>query len=246
MQAVRKAIVVLWKCWFIFLTTVLVLSIGIFWTFPLALSSKTFSLAYRGIRLWAILIFYGTGFRYDLSQNLTLNKNQSYIFISNHTSILDIMLMAILHKNHPVVFVGKAELAKLPIFGPIYKKICIVVDRSNTHSRTRVFKLAKEKISQGNSIVIFPEGGIPSDTTIILDRFKDGPFSIAIATHIPIVVYSIKGLKEMFPWSWTRGYPGNIQVKLIDIIPTENLSLQEKHEIKGKSYQMIYEDLISN
>lgn len=246
MQAVRKAIVVLWKCWFIFLTTLLVLSIGIFWTFPLALSSKTFSLAYRGIRLWAILIFYGTGFRYDLSQNLTLIKNQSYIFISNHTSILDIMLMAILHKNHPIVFVGKAELAKLPIFGPIYKKICIVVDRSDTRSRTRVFKSAKEKINQGNSIVIFPEGGIPDDKNIVLDRFKDGPFSIAIATQIPIVVYSIKGLKEMFPWSWTDGHPGKVRVKLIDIISTENLSLHEKTEVKQICFQKIYDDLVSD
>ncbi len=243
MQPVRKAIVVLWKFWFIFLTTLLVLTIGVFWTFPLALSSKTFPLAYKGIRLWAILIFYGTGFRYELIQNLKLEKKQSYIFISNHTSILDVMLMAIIHK-HPIVFVGKAELAKLPIFGPIYKRICIVVDRSDTRSRTRVFKLAKERINQGNSIVIFPEGGIPDDKNIILDRFKDGPFSIAIATQLPIVVYSIKGLKEMFPWSWTRGYPGKVRVKLIDIITTENLSLHEKDEIKQKSYQKIYDDLV--
>ena len=226
------------------MTTLLVLTIGVFWTFPLALSSKTFPLAYRGTRLWAILIFYGTGFRYDLIQNLKLDKNQSYIFISNHTSILDIMLMAIIHKNHPIVFVGKAELAKLPIFGAIYKKICIVVDRADTRSRTRVFKLAKEKINQGNSIVIFPEGGIPDDKNIVLDRFKDGPFSIAIATQIPIVVYSIKGLKEMFPWSWADGHPGKVRVKLLDIIPTENLSLHEKSEIKQNSYQRIYDDLV--
>ena len=244
MRAVKSTFVILWKCWFIFLATFFVLTIGIFWTFPLAFSSKTFPLAYQGIRLWAILIFYGSGFRLDLHRNKELNKNQPYIFVSNHTSIVDIMLMAIIHKQHPIVFVGKAELAKLPIFGPIYRRICIVVNRSDTRSRTRVFKLAKEKINQGNSIVIFPEGGIPDDESIVLDQFKDGPFLIAIATQVPIVVYSIKGLKEMFPWSWSRGFPGAVKVKLIDLIPTENLSLRDKDKIKATCFHKIHEDLI--
>ena len=235
----------LWKIWFLILSTLLIITIGVFWTFPLALSPKTFPLAYKGIRLWAILIFYGLGFRLELNKNQDLEKNQPYIFISNHTSILDIMLMAILHKNHPIVFVGKDELAKLPIFGPIYRKICITVDRSDTKSRTRVFKLAKERISQGSSIVIFPEGGIPDDESIILEDFLEGAFMIAISTKVPIVIYSIKGVKEMFPWSWTRGYPGKVCVNLIDIIPTEHLSLRDKSEVKEKSYKLIYDDLIN-
>ena len=244
MQSVKTTIIVLWKCWFIFLTTIFVLTIGIFWTFPLAFSSKTFPLAYKGIRLWAILIFYGSGFTLEIQRDKKLNKNQPYIFVSNHTSILDIMLMAIIHKHHPIVFVGKAELAKLPIFGPIYRRICIVVDRADTRSRTRVFKLAKEKINLGNSIVIFPEGGIPSDESITLDRFKDGPFSIAIATQVPIVLYAINGLKEMFPWSWTRGFPGKVKVKLMDIVPTENLSLRDKDQIKEICFEKIHTELV--
>ncbi len=246
MKFAKKLIVILWKCWFILLSTFLVLTIGLFWTFPLAFSNKTFPLAYKGIRLWAILIFYGTGFRIDLIQNKKLEKGRHYIFVSNHTSMLDIMIMAVIHKYHPIVFVGKADLAKLPIFGTIYKRICIIVDRSDVSSRTRVFKLAKEKINQGSSIVIFPEGGIPEDESITLDRFKDGAFSIAISSQIPIAVYSIDGLKEMFPWSWSRGYPGKVRVKLIDILPTENLTLQDKEEIKERCYQLIYEELVKN
>ncbi len=246
MKGFKKILTLLWKIWFLILSTFLIITIGVFWTFPLALSSKTFPLAYKGIRLWAILIFYGLGFRLELSKNQNLEKDQPYIFISNHTSILDIMLMAILHKNHPIVFVGKDELAKLPIFGSIYRKICITVDRSDAKSRTRVFKLAKERISQGSSIVIFPEGGIPDDESVILGEFMEGAFMIAIATQVPIVIYSIKGLKKMFPWSWTRGYPGKVRVNLIDIIPTENLSLRDKSEVKEKSYRLIYDDHIKN
>lgn len=245
MKGIKKILILLWKCWFIILTTFLVLTIGVFWTFPFALTNKTFPIAYKGIRLWAILIFYGSGFCFEISPNRTLDKSQPYIFISNHTSVLDIMLMAIIHKHHPIVFVGKEELARLPIFGPIYRRICITVDRSSTKSRMRVFKLAKQKINSGQSIVIYPEGGIPHDERITLQRFKDGAFTIAIATGAPIVVYSFKGMKEMFPWSWTRGYPGRAKVNLIDIIPTENLSLRDKDKIKEICYQKIHNDLIS-
>lgn len=243
MGFLQKIAVILWKVWFILLTTILVLTIGVFWTFPLAFSAKTFPLAYKGIRLWAILVFYGSGFRFDLSRNVKLDKNKQYIFISNHYSMLDIMVMAAIHKYHPIVFVGKAELAKLPIFGTIYKRICIIVDRSNARSKARVFKLAKEKINLGSSIVIFPEGGIPDDETILLDRFKDGAFSIAIAAQIPIAVYSIKGLKEMFPWSWGGGYPGTVKVKLLDIIETKELSLNDKEILKNTCYQLILSEL---
>lgn len=243
MKWFRNIITVLWKCWFIFLTTFFVLTIGVFWTFPFAISKKTFPVAYRGIRLWAMLIFYGSGFRLSYKSNKKLTPGQPYMFISNHTSILDIMVMAIIHKNHPIVFVGKEELAKLPIFGAIYKRICITVNRSDTKSRTGVFKKAKEKINQGSSIVIFPEGGIPDDTQIILNKFKDGAFTIAVATGLPICIYAFKGLKEMFRWSWTKGFPGKVEAELLDIIPTQGLSLHDKDKVKENCYSILFKKL---
>lgn len=243
MKMLKIFLTYLWKFWFYLLTSILVILIGLFWTFPLALSNKTFPLAYKGIRLWAILSFYGAGFRLKFEKNHTLRKNQPYIFISNHTSLIDVLVMAIIHPHHPIVFVGKAELEKLPIFGTIYRKICISVNRNDNTSKSRVFRLAKQKIALGNSIVIFPEGGIPDDRSIILDHFKDGAISIAIASKVPIAVYSIKGLKEMFPWSISGGYPGKVVVKLLDVIPTEKLSLRDKDSLKDSIYQSIYQDL---
>lgn len=246
MKMLKKIISVLWKCWFLFLTGFFVLTIGVFWTFPLSFSNKTFPLAYKGIRLWAILIFYGSGFRLNVEGHRNLDPQGSYMFISNHTSVLDIMVMAIIHPQHPIVFVGKEELAKIPIFGTIYRRICIMVNRSDSRSKTRVFKLAKEKIGQGNSIVIFPEGGVPDDRRIILNHFKDGAFTIATVTDLPIAVYAFRGLKEMFPFSWFEGYPGTVRVKLLDIIETKELSLKNKDEMKELCHHKIYTELTKN
>lgn len=245
MKILKEIITVIWKCWFLFLCTLFVLTIGIFWTYPLSFSAKTFPLAYKGIRLWAILVFFGSGFRLKSESKIKLDPKRSYMLISNHTSIVDIMVMAIIHPDHPVVFVGKEELSKLPIFGTIYKRICIMVNRSDQKSKTKVFRLAKERIQLGNSIVIFPEGGIPDDTNLILDKFKDGAFTIATITDLPIAVYSFKGVKEMFPLSWKKGFPGIVRIKLLDIIETEKLSLKDKDELKETCHQKIYEELIS-
>ncbi len=94
------------------------------------------------------------------------------MLIANHTSMTDIMLMLVASKN-PFVFVGKKELSKLPIFGFFYKRTCILVDRGSARSRKAVYDSAQERLKQGMSICIFPEGGVPKED-IILDNFKDG------------------------------------------------------------------------
>lgn len=243
MMVLKKILIVLWKCWFYLLTGVLVILIGFLWVYPLSFSARTFPLAYKGIRLWAVLIFYGSGFRLKVNKNAVLDKNKAYIFIANHSSILDIMVMCVLHPNHPIVFVGKEELAHVPIFGTIYKRICIVVNRKDVKSRTHVFTLAKEKIIQRESLVIFPEGGIPDDKSIVLDKFKDGPFTIGISTGVPIVVYTFKGLKEIFPESFWGGYPGTVKVNLIEIIEADGLTLDDKNKIKDDCYKIMYDNL---
>ena len=61
------------------------------------------------------------------------------MFIANHTSMLDVMLMLYTVKN-PFVFVGKKELVNIPVFGFFYKRVCILVDRNNPRSRAEVYK----------------------------------------------------------------------------------------------------------
>ena len=90
---------------------------------------------------------------------------------ANHTSMADIMLMLAVIKN-PFVFVGKKELAKIPLFGFFYKRTCILVDRKSSKSRMEVFKRAQKRINQGLSICIFPEGGVPDDESVVLDILK--------------------------------------------------------------------------
>lgn len=213
----------LWRFWLLILAFVLTIILGLP-VYILSFSKKHYKYAYKFIRIWCYGMFYGMGMRYELI-NLTdkkIDKNRQYVVISNHTSIMDIMLPCILFPNHPLCYVGKKELVRIPIFGTIYKRICVMVDRSSARSRADVYRRCAEKMEEGNSIVIFPEGGVPDDTSIMLDDFKDGAFILSSKHQSPIAVFTFVGLKEMFPFDNSKGYPGKVKVYFNDIIePSE-------------------------
>jgi len=141
---------------------------------------------FKMARIWAKFILFGMGFYYKIERDQELELHKSYMFVANHTSMVDIMLMLAVIKK-PFVFVGKKELSKIPLFGFFYKRTCILVDRKSSKSKHSVFERAQKRINQGLSICIFPEGGVPDDESILLDSFKDGAFRLAIEHQLPIV-----------------------------------------------------------
>ena len=165
------------------------------------------------------------------------------MFVANHTSMTDIMLMLAVVKN-PFVFVGKVELAKIPLFGYFYKRTCILVDRSSSRSRMAVFERAQKRLNSGLSICIFPEGGVPSDESIVLDEFKDGAFRLAIEHQIAIVPLTFADNKKRFSYTFFSGSPGIMRVKMHEPVSTLGKSLNDKKEIKDSVRTVIYHQLL--
>lgn len=244
MKYINGLLVLIWRIWMILLAGTYVVVMGLFVLIPLLISDSAFKFVYPIIRYFGKITFYGMGFRLDYQERIRLEKTKNYVFVANHTSLMDIMVALTVLKYHPIVFVGKAELAKIPIFGRIYKHICILVDRSSMKSRAQVIPNAMEKLNQDLSIFIFPEGGVSDDPSIVLDTFKDGAFNIAIETQTPIAILAIEGLKEMFPFDWFKGYPGKVKVTLLDIVLTEGMNVKEhKSEIKNYTYNIIRKEI---
>ena len=234
---------IVWRAWFCLLMLVVILVLS-----PLLLltiwNDKTYPYFFVVARIWAKAVFFGMGFRYHAIWNQKLKKGQSYMFIANHTSMMDVMLMLILVKDNPFVFVGKKELAKIPVFGYFYKRTCILVDRSDAKSRMDVFTSAKARLDQGLSICIFPEGGVPDDTSVILDAFKDGAFRLAIEYQIPIVPMAFGHLKKFFPFEFFAGKPGNIPVVVHSFIETKGKNQTDKKQLKEASRNVILDQLM--
>ncbi len=166
------------------------------------------------------------------------------MFVSNHTSMTDVLLMLYVVKDNPFVFVGKKELSKIPIFGFFFKRVCIMVDRGNSKSRMKVFELAQQRIQQGLSICIFPEGGVPDDESIVLDSFKDGAFRLAIEHQIPIVPMSFIDNKERFPFRFFSGSMGKMRVIVHPIIETNNKEQIDKAVMREEVRNLILSKLV--
>jgi len=166
------------------------------------------------------------------------------MLVANHTSMLDIMLMLRVSRN-PFVFVGKKELVKIPVFGFFYKRVCIMVDREDTRSRTGVYRRAQRRLNQGLSICIFPEGGVP-DEHIILDEFKDGAFKMAIAHTIPVVAITFFDGKKRFPFTFLSGGPGPLRAKGHSFFETDALSSEDVGVLRDQVRTLILTDLQKN
>ena len=233
-----------WRIWFYLLMLIIILIL-----FPILIISilkeSWYPLFFRLARIWARGIMLGMGFYPSVKREQVLKKGESYMLVSNHTSMLDIMLMLHVSKN-PFVFVGKAELAKIPLFGFFYKRTCILVDRGNARSRKAVFDQAQKRLEQGLSICIFPEGGVPSDTSLILDSFKDGAFRLAIDHQIAIVPIVFYDNKKLFPYQFYKGGPGKMRAKVFPFIPTKGLSQIHKKELREQTRTVILDALIED
>jgi 1-acyl-sn-glycerol-3-phosphate acyltransferase len=213
--------------------------------FATILSEKTYPLFFKIARIWAKIILLGMGFNYKISGAAVFEEGKSYVLVANHTSMTDIMLMLVLVKNHPFVFVGKKELAQIPIFGFIYKRVCILVDRSSSKSRFQVFERAQKRIQQGLSICIFPEGGVPEEH-IVLDEFKDGAFRIAIEHQLPIVPMVFFDNKKRFSYTFFSGSPGKMRAKILPLIVTQGKTLNDKNELKQQTRNTIAFELAND
>lgn len=186
------------------------------------------------------------GFYYRVEKEQEPLPGKSYMFVANHTSMADIMLMLAIERN-PFVFVGKKELAKIPLFGFFYKRTCILVDRKSSKSRMEVFNRAEKRLNQGLSICIFPEGGVPDDESIELDAFKDGAFRLAIEHQIPIVPMTFADNKERFSYTFLSGSPGIMRAKIHRFVETKGLPVDDKKtikDVKDEVRTIIYHQLL--
>ena len=231
----------LYRIWFYLLVLLPIIVL-----FPLILisilSEKTYPLFFKIARFWARFILIGMGFRYSIKGTENFEAGKSYMLVANHTSMADVMLMLLAVKNHPFVFVGKKELVKIPIFGFIYKRVCILVDRENSKSRFAVFERAQNRIQQGLSICIFPEGGVP-DESVLLDEFKDGAFRIAIEHQLTIIPVTFYDNKKRFSYTFFSGSPGKMRAKVHAPISTIGKTMNDKNLLKQEVRDIILIEL---
>lgn len=206
------------------------------------LRSEWYPYFFKLARIWAKIVLFGMGFYVKLKKDTEIIPGKSYMFVANHCSMTDIMLMLSVEKN-PFVFVGKKELAKIPLFGFFYKRTCILVDRNCQKSKKAVFDRAQQRLNSGLSICIFPEGGVFNHCDLLCE-FKNGAFRLAIEHQIPIVPMTFADNLKRLPYDFLAGgSPGIMRTTIHKPIETIGMDLSHRNTIKKQTRDLIYLEL---
>jgi 1-acyl-sn-glycerol-3-phosphate acyltransferase len=233
----QKALLKLWRVWFYTLAAIPVLVLFPFLALLLLLPNTYGILFWIARNIWAPFVLFGMGFFPKIDNRSSANHRQSHVLIANHSSYIDIFLILRAWKT-PFVFVGKKELALIPVFGYIYKRAAIMVDRGSSKSRYAVYGRANTILKKGYSICIFPEQDY-LDETILLNPFKKGAFKLAVEHQLPILPMVFYDCKRKQPWYTTYGYPGQLRVNIFDPIPTAGMPKDAIPKLQEQAHAFI-------
>jgi 1-acyl-sn-glycerol-3-phosphate acyltransferase len=195
--------------------------------------------SYHPGALWARIVCFITLCPVKIIGREKLNKNQSYVFLSNHQGAYDIFLIYG-HIGQPIKWVMKQSLRKIPFVG----KACesagfIFVDNSSPKAAAKTIKIAEEKLQNGASIAIFPEGS--RTKTGKMDKFKKGAYQMALDLKLPIVPITINGSYEVMPISSFFINPHKMELIIHEPIPTEFINPENIREVATKIRELVDE-----
>lgn len=152
-----------------------------------------------------------------------LDKNQTYVFVGNHRSMLDIPAFAVATK-HAFRFLSKEELTKIPLLGYVIKNLYITVNRKDKAARIRSMEKMAQSLSDGISVFICPEGTRNTSDKLLLD-FHDGAFRLAIQAQVPVAVIVISGSDKLLsPKHQLELTPGKMTCQWLTPIDTKGMT----------------------
>jgi 1-acyl-sn-glycerol-3-phosphate acyltransferase len=218
--------------------------------FPLVVIASVFgkekggNFIYLLCQLWSDFMFVVLGMIHHNIIEGEWDPKKQYVFVFNHISYLDIpVIFKTIRRQHFRVL-GKAEMAKIPIFGYLYRCAVVLVNRSDAAHRAQSVLQLKSVLKKGISIVISPEGTFNMGPQP-LRHFYDGAFKIAIETQTPIKpmlfmdTYDRMNYRSIFYLS-----PGRSRSVILETIPVAGLTLDDVDLLKEQVYKKMEAGLI--
>ncbi|RPE12371.1 1-acyl-sn-glycerol-3-phosphate acyltransferase [Chitinophaga lutea] len=193
------------------------------------------------LRFWAHVWFPAVGIFVRKTWKAP-KSNDPCIYLANHSSYLDAALAV---KVMPLPFrpLGKSELSRIPLFGLIYSRSVVPVDRSTAKGRAQSMRDMLYMIKRNVSLLIFPEG-TTNETEQPLLPFHSGAFRIAIETQTPIrpVLY-VDNHARLAKIKFLSLNPGPCRVVFLPLVPVEGLTMEDVPHLKKQVRHMMEEEL---
>ena len=180
-------------------------------------------------KLWGKAAVLANGVRVRVDGLEHLNGRGPYIFMSNHQGFYDIFAL-LGHLPYQFKWLAKKELFSVPFLGWTMAAVGYIrIDREGTRDTVKAMNEAAQKIQDGMSVVIFPEGSRSPDGSI--QPFKKGGFTLAIKSKVPIVPIAISGSREIMPKDSLIANPGEIRMRVDSPIEIRQYSLRDRESL---------------
>jgi len=187
----------------------------------------------RAPHIWTRILVWAGGVRVVLhgTENLVTEPR---VYASNHVSWFDVFVLASVIPRYK--FVAKAELFRIPIFGPGARAVgTIPIHRENRKAAFGAYEEAAGRIRGGDSVIVFPEG--TRGSSYDLRPFKKGPFVLAIAAQVPVVPVLVHGtiaVQSRETWL-VRG--GTVHVHFLEPVHTQGMDYEDRDRLASAVWE---------
>jgi 1-acyl-sn-glycerol-3-phosphate acyltransferase len=151
---------------------------------------------YKVAQVWALLSIKVIGCHLTVKGQEHIPKSGGLCVVSNHGSIVDILLILAL-LGRPIGFIAKKELALIPFLNIwIFMIGGLFIDRKNIRKALRTINNGVQQLKRGSAMLIFPEGTRSRGRGLL--PFKSGSFRLATQSGVPILPVAITGSYDVF------------------------------------------------
>lgn len=237
MKLIKNILARVWAFWalILFMVTLLIFFLPLcccyFWKEP-----RRSHISHPIFRLWMNIYLPLAGVVLKIYGKQHFQKGKNYIVVCNHNSLMDVPVLSP-YTPGPNKTIAKKEMAKIPVFGLLYKLGSVLVDRKSEKSRSQSFVQMKEVLAMGMHMCIYPEG-TRNRTNKPLKHFYDGAFKLAVNTQYAIIPAVLIGTKYILPANKPFYFmPGRVRLYFMPPVYPGN----DVMELKKKIFDRIWE-----
>jgi 1-acyl-sn-glycerol-3-phosphate acyltransferase len=184
-------------------------------------------------RVWAPGVLLSAPVRLEIEGLDRIDLSRSYFFTANHQSWADTPALFVALPV-PLLFLGKAELARVPFLGWYMSAMGMVfIDRSDRVKAVRSVDRITGRLREGWSLLSFPEGTRSPDGRV--QSFRSATFAAAIDTGVPVVPVALEGTGRILPRDGFKVRPGKVRVILGEPIATAGLTRDDRAELARRA-----------
>ncbi|HWB86548.1 MAG TPA: lysophospholipid acyltransferase family protein [Bryobacteraceae bacterium] len=206
-------------------------------SFVATVFDSTGDVPHRVAIVWARILLWVSFIDVRVEGLEKINPRGSYVFVCNHTSLMDIPAI-LSHISNQFRFFAKKGLFRIPFLGTHLRRAGhLPVDRTSARASLRSMSEGARIIAERHiSVLVFPEGGRSPQG---LREFREGAAYIATKAGVPAVPLGIVGMRELLPMGSIHIRSGKVVLRVGDPISTSGLRPADRESLTQRLYEEI-------